>query len=55
MSVKSEIIAKLMVSQLNLKCSRFKSDLVDWYLEINIWCFQNDDLSLMQILAVFSP
>ena len=43
------------VSQLNIKFSTLKSDLVDRYYEINIWHWQNDDFNLNQILALQSP
>ena len=44
-----------ILSLLNIKFSTLKSDLVDWYCEINICYWQNDDLNLKQILALQSP
>ena len=35
-----------MVSQLNIKFSKFKSDLVDCDYEIIIWHWQNDNLNI---------
>ena len=40
------------MSQLSLKSSTLKSDLVDRCCEIYIWHLQNDELNLKQILAL---
>ena len=44
-----------MVSQLNIKFSTLKSDLVDRCCKLYIWHKQNNDLNLTQILALQSP